>query len=785
MELSNVLNEFNIDSYKAILKSKGNYYIERCEMLNEASVLFQSKQALSKMTSSERGVFLGKNSEKDNDYSFDVNLFGAPGGYGKVKSIISSKYHFLDEFFGYIPRQGVITKEQYSTLVRLFNDAIKAAGCDKFPFVLYTRLLAVTRPDTFVAAADKALDRLCRALNIKFINNDLDKYWQSLLLEIHSKPLFSTLVGNPKNSYLAMIDSLSWLENEESSNNTVKENNPQYIPEGGSNMKLTVASPLNQILYGPPGTGKTYHTIEAAVKAAEPDLYNKLGIDKVIGTTAEQRESLTQLYKELTDDNRIRFVTFHQSYGYEEFVEGLKAKNDDDGNIRYEVVDGVFKSICEAAKGDQYQEVLNKNRKPKVWKLSIECAGPSKVCDDCFEDNLARIGWGNTGDLNRPDTLTDENKVYFKSLGRNDTSSVNEFSQNVSVGDLVLVLSSKTSIKAVGVVAGEYFYQKEGHPSRKDYCHVLPVNWLAKNVNLPIVEVNDGVTLTQKTFYHLWRVTPSDVFSLLEKHGLSVESTEVRDRKNYVLIIDEINRGNISKIFGELITLIEPNKRQGKQQKETLELALSNSNNKKFSVPDNLHLIGTMNTADRSLAMMDTALRRRFDFIEMMPKPELLHGKLVNGIDLHRLLQIMNERIEVLYDREHTLGHAFFMPVANALENDKEDNGGEEKAFIELQNVFNNKIIPLLEEYFFEDWEKIRLVLGDNQKKTKDYQFVLKEELNNNKLKSLFGDKYKDDNYLQSTARYSLNKAAFSSEKAYKYIITGEPVVKPTESPED
>lgn len=784
MELSNVLSEPNIESYNAILQSKGKYFTERCEMLGKASTLFQSEQALSNMTSSERGIFLGKNSKKDNDYSFDVNLFGAPGGNGEVKSIIKSQFVFFDTFFSHIPRRGIITKEQYLNLVDLFKDATKAAGCKKFPFVLLTRLLAITRPDTFIAAADKSLDKLCLALNIKLINNDLDKYWDTLLVEIHSKPLFSTQVGNPKNNSLAMIDSLMWSELRQSQN-VVRKNNENQILDGNSNMKLKVSSPLNQILYGPPGTGKTYHTVEAAVKAAEPDLYNKLNIDKKIGATPEQRDQLTHLYKKLTEEDRIRFVTFHQSYGYEEFVEGLKARNDDDGNIRYEVVDGVFKSICEAAKGDQYQEILNKNPKSKVWKLSLECAGSSKVCDDCFEQNLARIGWGDTGDYNRPDILTDENNAYFKSLGRNDTSSVNEFTQHTSIGDLILVLASKTTIKAVGVVTGEYYYQKEGHPSRKDYCHVLPVNWLVKKVNLPIVEVNDGVTLTQKAFYHLWRITPSDVFSLLEKHGLLSVSNKVRARKNYVLIIDEINRGNISKIFGELITLIEPNKRQGKQQKETLELSLSNSNNKKFSVPDNLYLIGTMNTADRSLALMDTALRRRFDFIEMMPKPELFSDKLVHGIDLCQLLKKINERIEVLYDREHTLGHAFFIPVFNALNGDKEIRGDEDKAFIELQSVFKNKVVPLLEEYFFEDWERIRLILGDNQKLTKNYQFVTKEELNSNKLKLLFGSKYKDDNHLQSTVLYTLNEAAFSNENAYKYIITGEPAAKSSELTEE
>ncbi len=161
----------------------------------------------------------------------------------------------------------------------------------------------------------------------------------------------------------------------------------------------------------------------------------------------------------------------------------------------------------------------------------------------------------------------------------------------------------------------------------------------------------------------------------------------------YVLIIDEINRGNISRIFGELITLIEPTKRAGNS--ETVEVILPYSR-EKFTVPNNLYLIGTMNTADRSLALMDTALRRRFDFVEFMPQPEKLPTDM-EGVNLCQLLMTMNQRIEALYDREHTIGHAFFMNV---------------KTIQDLALVFQRNILPLLEEYFFEDWDKISQVLG-------------------------------------------------------------------------
>ena len=169
--------------------------------------------------------------------------------------------------------------------------------------------------------------------------------------------------------------------------------------------------------------------------------------------------------------------------------------------------------------------------------------------------------------------------------------------------------------------------------------------------------------------------------------------------KPYVLIIDEINRGNTSRIFGELITLIESTKRAG--QDEAMDVILPYSQ-ERFTVPDNLYIIGTMNTADRSLALIDTALRRRFDFIEMMPEPELLADIQIDKIDIKEMLTTINDRIEALYDREHTIGHAFFMKL------------NDESTLQDLAYIFKNNILPLLEEYFFEDWDKIIKVLGNS-----------------------------------------------------------------------
>ena len=235
----------------------------------------------------------------------------------------------------------------------------------------------------------------------------------------------------------------------------------------------------------------------------------------------------------------------------------------------------------------------------------------------------------------------------------------------------------------------------------------------------------------------------------------NVELKETHIEKNngsYVFIIDEINRGNISKIFGELITLIEDTKRKGMTEEMSTILPYSGS---LFSVPSNVYILGTMNTADRSIALMDTALRRRFQFVEMMPNTDILKNVTVDGVEIAPILEKINERITFLYDREHTIGHAFFIKLIDSPDINT------------LGSIFEKSIIPLLQEYFYEDYQKIQLVLGDNGKVDVSTKFIKDEEV---KVAEIFKGKATDVIDLPEK-KYTINKEAFLNIESYKQIL--------------
>lgn len=494
---------------------------------------------------------------------------------------------------------------------------------------------------------------------------------------------------------------------------------------------------LNTILYGPPGTGKTYHTAIYAVAIIE----NKL-LDEV---KKESYNDVFARYNTYRAQGLIEFTTFHQSYGYEEFIEGIRPAVIDDGDeadagdIQYSVQPGMFKKFCEKAECPVIEKTslgdLGIRDGATIWKVSLEGAGENQNRTECLENGHIRIGWDGYGK-----EITDE--TDFSQVGGKKV--LNAFINRMQIGDVVLSCYNASTIDAIGVVTGEY----EWHDEYAYMKRLRKVRWLAKGIRENILELNGGKAMTLSSVYRMTNLFLSDVYWLIEKYR-SESPFVAKNKQNHVFIIDEINRGNISKIFGELITLIEETKRVGKAEEMKALLPYST---KPFGIPDNVYIIGTMNTADRSIAMIDTALRRRFAFKEMLPDPEVLAGISVGTISVEQMLDRMNRRITVLYDREHTIGHAYFLPL-------KQNN-----SITVLADIFKNKIIPLLQEYFYEDYEKIRLVLGDNQVKEDAKQFILAKKIQQNEL---FGNA---DIGLDDAFTYEINEDAFTNPEAYQKI---------------
>ena len=487
----------------------------------------------------------------------------------------------------------------------------------------------------------------------------------------------------------------------------------------------------NTILYGPPGTGKTYNTVMYAVAIIE----NK----KLEEIKKENYTEVIDRYNKYKEDGLIEFTTFHQSYGYEEFIEGIKpvihSDEEDETDIQYEVVPGLFKKFCDIAG----KPILRKekcdigiNESPTIWKISLEGSGENSTRTECMKNEHIRIGYDEYGR---------EITNLFKGVaGRH---ILNYFINDMSIGDIVMSCYDCNTVDAIGVVTGEY----EWHNEYPEYKRLRKVNWIVKGIKENIIKINNGSRLSNPTVYKL-RMDLSDVMEIIEKYSKNTIEVEEK-KKNHVFIIDEINRGNISKIFGELITLIEPTKRIGQTEGQKVRLPYSQ---KLFGVPNNVYLIGTMNTADRSIATIDTALRRRFNFKEMLPDEEVLDGIYVEDVSIKDIFIKMNKRITVLFDREHTLGHAYFLPLKDA------------PTIETLANIFENSIIPLLQEYFYEDYEKIRMVLGDNQKDSEDKQFITIEE---NDYNDLFGD---TDYEFDEMSTYKINSFALTNIEAYRSI---------------
>ena len=350
----------------------------------------------------------------------------------------------------------------------------------------------------------------------------------------------------------------------------------------------------NIVLHGAPGTGKTYDIPELAVRLCDPGFMSK----------GRSREEIVKRYNQLKDDGRLTFTTFHQSLDYEDWIEGLRPVVNETSQVTYEIEDGVFKRLCEAAErsklvGNQY----GINSDSDVWKVSLKRTGDNDVRKDCMENGYIRIGWDEYGD-----DVSDETDGSI----RNDKGKLilDAYINKMKVGDIVMSCYSSKEIDAIGVITGEYQYDE----SLPAYKRIRPVHWLIKGKRENIVETNGGKEMVESTVYRLKSIHVEDVEAILEKYGVFIE--QEKDDKPYVMVIDELNRGNVSKVFGELITLLEADKRKGSKNEESVKLPYSK---KSFHVPDNVYLIATMNTADRSLGSLDYAIRRRFAFISERP----------------------------------------------------------------------------------------------------------------------------------------------------------------------
>lgn len=601
--------------------------------------------------------------------------------------------------------------------------------------------------------------------------------------------------------------------------------------------------PLNTILYGPPGTGKTYNTINKALEIVDPEFYHLHRDDRV---------AIKKRFDELLNSNRIGFVTFHQSFSYEDFVEGLKATTENN-QVNYEIEDGIFKRLCESARAKPTVKAAQDNvdiSGRKIWKMSLgDIAGDDAfIYQQCVDNGYVLLGYGYDIDFThasdrkqvaqtyRSNNVEIENESYDYQV-----TSVNKFKNEMSIGDLIVVSDGNRKFRAIAEITSDYYFNNSAVDD-VSYSQARKVTWhRVYEPSLPVDELFKK-NLSQMTLYRLYDSTidteklrsilqgsddPGNVApgrtvgkyqiesisdelitirkpngselpmpksivdelcdlvrsgdisiedikqkrvfdktdSLMEKFlvngypnvlsplvegivskGISLSNQASSDKR--VLIIDEINRGNISNIFGELITLIEPSKRSGGKEALSVKLPYSKE---VFSVPDNLHIIGTMNTADKSLAQLDIALRRRFQFEEMMTNYELLETiPLIEGIDVKLMVETINKRIELLFDREHTIGHSFFLPLV------------EDPSIEKLSEIMELEILPLLEEYFFEDWERVAMVLGDQLKTDESLRFIC-EQFDADEMTLLLGDAWE----LNGVQPYVRNSQALKNSYAY------------------
>ena len=505
-------------------------------------------------------------------------------------------------------------------------------------------------PDRFLALDSQNRAFIEKELGLKIKKEPNYKEYIQILSQV--KDYMSKNTALCKN--FAELSLLAWEKSNNENNGTMKDFE-EYV--------TLLKKNHNIVFTGAPGTGKTY-------------LARQIANFKVLGKT--DIETLSDTEKAIIKE-RVGFVQFHPSYDYTDFVEGLRPITDDKGNVGFERMDGIFKEFCKKAiiKGNKdivFSELLNNN--PTVWKVSLEGSGDNPTRTDCMNNGYIRIGWPGYGDV--------EDFSEMDNFATGGSAILKAFQNTMKIGDIVLSCYSNTEIDAIGIISGEYEYKEDGG----NYPRYRKVNWLIKGMRENILSINGGRKMTLSTIYKM-TVSPTEILKLVEKHSSKEQKNE---KLPYIFIIDEINRGEISKIFGELFFSIDPGYRGEKGKVKTQYQNMVSEGDvfaDDFYVPENVYIIGTMNDIDRSVESMDFAMRRRFTWIEISAESQkdMLNSLGEYAQEAKDRMTALNKVIEETPElgKAYEIGPAYFLKLKNCS--------------YDFYSLWKMNIEPLLREY--------------------------------------------------------------------------------------